>query len=204
VLAGTRLRAIIGADHLQEAGPLGYGGIVTGLSGRYATALFEAARDANALAAVGASLDRLAAARRESPDLAEVIASPIIDRAGAGRAIAAVADSLELDKLTRNFLGVLAANRRLSALPAIISGFTRLAADHRGETTAAVTAAHPLSSEQQGALKDKLKAHLRRDVHIDMTVDPAILGGLIVQIGSRRIDASIRSKLAAIGAAMKG
>lgn len=204
MLAGTRLRAITGADHLQEAGPLGYGGIVTGLSGRYATALFEAARDAKALAAVSTSLDRLAEARRDSADLAEVLASPILDRAAAGRAVAAVAASLDLDPLTRNFLGVLAANRRLPALPAIISGFKRLAADSRGETTAAVTAAHPLSPAQQEALQGKLKAHLKRDVLIDMTVDPAILGGLIVQIGSRRIDASIRSKLAAIGAAMKG
>ena len=179
-------------------------GLVTGLSGRYATALFELARDKAALADVGASLDGLRQALAENADLRALVGSPLIRRTQARSAMAALAGPLGLDPLTANFLQVLAANRRLPQLPTIIRDFRRLAAAHRGEVTANVTTAYPLSEAQRQALADKLRTHLRRDVAMEVALDPAILGGLIVQIGSRRIDASIQTKLAAIGAAMKG
>ena len=129
------------------------GGIVAGLSGRYATALFDLARDGKALDAVGASLGTLKAALVESADLRTLTNSPRLDRASAARGIAGVAASLKLDELTIRFLGVLAANRRLRDLPHIIRDVAALAARQRGETTATVTSAVPLSAEQQEQLK---------------------------------------------------
>jgi F-type H+-transporting ATPase subunit delta len=128
----------------------------------------------------------------------------MISRKSAGAGIAAVAAKLGLDGLTTNFLGVLAANRRLAALPAIIRDFNNLAAARRGEISARVTAAHPLSAAQQKALGAKLKAGLGRDVALDITVDPAILGGLIVRVGSRMIDSSLKTRLDSLGQALKG
>lgn len=180
------------------------GGIVAGLSGRYATALFDLARADTSLDAVAASLATLKSALAESADLRTLTNSPRLDRASAGKGIAAVAQSLNLDALTTKFLGVLAANRRLRDLPHIIRDFDALAARQRGETTATVTSAHPLSAEQQDALKAKLKARLRQNVALDLRVDPEILGGLIVRTGSQLIDSSLRTKLNTLAQAMKG
>ena len=130
--------------------------------------------------------------------------TPLIGREAGTRAVLAAADSMQLDPLTRNFLGLLARNRRLSALPQVIAAFNQLAANHRGETTAEVTSAHTLSAEQTDALKAKLKAMLGRDVAVDLKVDPEILGGLVVRVGSRMIDSSIRTKLDTLAQAMKG
>lgn len=179
-------------------------GLVTGLSGRYATALFELAQARGALPAVEASLARVRDALSESADLRQLATSPLIERDAAERAVAGLGAALDLDAVTANFLGVLAKNRRLGQLGNIIRDFRKLTAQHRGETTAQVTSAVLLSDDQRAALADKLRSHLRRDVAMDVTVDPSILGGIIVQIGSRRIDASIKSKLAAYQAAMKG
>jgi F-type H+-transporting ATPase subunit delta len=180
------------------------GGIQASLSGRYATALFDLARDEKAIDAVSASLRTLKAALADSEDFRRLTTSPLVSREEAARAIAAAAASLGLDPLTTRFLGVLAQNRRLGQLGAAIRAFGQLAARHRGETTAEVTSAHPLSDAQVKALQARLKTQLGRDVAVDLTVDPSILGGLIVKIGSRQIDGSIRSKLNTLAIAMKG
>jgi len=180
------------------------GGIQASLGGRYAMALFELARDGKALDSVEASLATLKAALAESADLRALTTSPVISRAAAGKAITATAEALKLDPLTIRFLGVLAQNRRLDQLGQIIAAFARLAAAHRGETTAEVVSAHPLDKAQVEALKARLKTQLGRDVAVDLSVDPAILGGLIVKVGSRQVDGSIRTKLNNLAHAMKG
>ena len=180
------------------------GGIQASLSGRYATALFGLARDEKAIDTVSASLATLKSALADSEDFRRLTTSPLVSRDQATKAVAAAAASLALDPLTTKFLGVLAQNRRLHQLGAIIRAFGQLAASHRGQTTPEVTSAHPLSPAQVDALKARLKTQLARDVAVDLTVDPAILGGLIVKIGSRQIDGSIRSKLNTLAIAMKG
>jgi F-type H+-transporting ATPase subunit delta len=178
--------------------------VALGLSGRYATALFDLAVEAKSLDAVAASLATLKDAMAQSADLKTLMTSPMVTRSAAAAGVAGVAASLKLDSLTSNFLGVLARNRRLAALPAIIRDFSALAAARRGEISAQVTAAHKLSAAQQKALAAKLKAGLGRDVALDITVDPAILGGLIVRVGSRMIDSSLKTRLGALGQALKG
>ena len=178
--------------------------VALGLSGRNATALFDLAIDGNALDAVATSLATLKDALAQSDDLKTLVSSPMVTRKAAAAGIAGVAAALGLDKLTTSFLGVLAGNRRLAALPAIIRDFNALAAARRGEISARVTAAHPLSATQQKALAAKLKAGLGRDVALDITIDPAILGGLIVRVGSRMIDSSLKTRLDSLGQALKG
>ena len=180
------------------------GGIQASLSGRYAMALFELALDGKAIDAVSASLTTLKQALADSDDLRRLITSPLVSRSEAIKAIAAVAASIGIDPLTTKFLGVLAQNHRLSQLGAVIRAFGQLAARHRGEITAEVTSAHALSATQVKALAAKLKTQLAQDVAIDLNVDPSILGGLIVKIGSKQIDGSIRSKLNTLAIAMKG
>lgn len=180
------------------------GGIQASLAGRYATALFELARDERQIEAVAGSLAGLREALRESDDFRALTTSPLIGRDEAVKAVAAAAAAMKLDPVTTNFLGVLAQNRRLSQLPQIIRAFNLLAAHHRGETTAEVTSAHPLTDDQVAALKSNLKSRLGRDVAVDLAVDPAILGGLVVKVGSQMIDGSIRTKLNTLAHAMKG
>ncbi len=180
------------------------GGIQASLSGRYATALFELARDGHQLDAVSADLDGVTQALSESADFRKLTQSPLIGRKAATGAVLAVAASIGLGASVSNLLGVLAHNGRLKQLPAIVRGFKALVAAHRGETTAEVTSAHPLDAEQIGALKDKLRQRYGRDVTIDAKVDKSILGGLIVRMGSRQIDGSIRTKLNSLANAMKG
>lgn len=179
------------------------GGIQASLSGRYATALFELARDTKSIDAVEASLGRVRVAMAQSSDFAALIASPVVSRAAAGKAVAAAADMIDVDDTTAKFLGVLADNRRLAQLPAVIRAFRALAGRHRGETTAEVTSAHPLTEDQVDALKTQLRTRIGTDVSVDLAVDPALLGGLIVQIGSQRIDSSIRTRLDALAHKMK-
>jgi F-type H+-transporting ATPase subunit delta len=180
------------------------GGIQASLSGRYATALFELARDSKALPKVEASLATVQQALDESADFKALTTSPLIARGPAAKAVAATAGVLKLDATTTNFLGVLAQNRRLSQLPAIIRAFRQLAAAHRGETTAEVVSAHPLDAEQVDALKAQLRTRLGRDVTVDLSVDPSLLGGLVVKIGSQMIDSSIKTRLNSLAHAMKG
>jgi F-type H+-transporting ATPase subunit delta len=180
------------------------GGIRASLAGRYASALFDLARDQRQIDAVGRSLDALNQALLDSRDFGELVASPVVSREEAGRAFAGLAPQLGLDPITANFLGVLAKNGRKGALRAVIRGFGRLAAEHRGEITADVVTARPLNDDQVAALKQQLRTRAGRDVTIDAAVDPDILGGIVVKLGSQQIDASIRTKLNRLAAAMKG
>ncbi|WP_417596127.1 F0F1 ATP synthase subunit delta [Parasphingorhabdus sp.] len=179
-------------------------GIRASLAGRYATALFALAEENKSIDAVQASLATLNTALAESDDLKALVSSPVLSREDAGRAIAATAKALGLDKLTTNMLGVLAANRRLDQIPAVIRAFSTLASDHRGEITAEVTSAHPLDDKQIKALKAQLKKRVGSDVSVSTAVDPSILGGLVVKIGSQMIDSSIKTRLNTLSQAMKG
>ena len=178
--------------------------IQASLAGRYATALFELARDAGSIDAVETSLKSLAQAIGESDDLRALTSSPVLTRDDAKKAIAAVANSMKLDTLTTKTLGVLAQNRRLGETTAVARAFSTLAASHRGEVTAEVTSAHPLSAAQMTALSAKLKTRVGSDVAIQTKVDPSILGGLTVKIGSQMIDNSIKTRLNTLATAMKG
>jgi F-type H+-transporting ATPase subunit delta len=180
------------------------GGIQASLAGRYATALFELARDEKQIETVSVSLAMLRQALRDSDDFRELTTSPLISRDEAVRAAAAAGQAMQLDPITANFLGVLAQNRRLAQLGNVIRAFNMLAAAHRGETTAEVTSAHPLTDDQVAALRQNLRTRLGRDVAVDLSVDPTILGGLVVKVGSQMIDGSIRTKLDNLAYAMKG
>jgi len=180
------------------------GGIQASLAGRYATALFGLARDEQQLDAMTRSLDSIEAALAESRDLRALVSSPLVGRADAAKAIAALIPTLAVDPITARFLAVLAANGRLAELSNVIRAARGLAAAHRGETTAEVTSAHSLDDGQIARLKASLKARVGRDVLIDAKVDPALLGGIVVRLGSQMIDASIKTKLNTLAQAMKG
>lgn len=178
-------------------------GIQASLAGRYASALFELASENGTVTAVESDLETLGATLSESEDLTEATTNPQLSRAEQGEAVAAVAKHLGLSDLTTSFLGVLAGNRRLSKLPDMVRAFKTIAASQRGEVTATVTSAHPLTKTQLSALKDKLTIRESRTVMLDSSVDPDLLGGLVVTIGSQRIDASIRTRLNSLSQAMK-
>jgi F-type H+-transporting ATPase subunit delta len=175
-----------------------------GLATRYSAALFELADEKHALDAVSADLKALARMIADSDDLKTMIYSPLMKRAEQSRAIAAVMEAAQLGELTRRFVGLVAQNRRLFALPAIIKAFHKLLADRRGEMTAEVTAAHPLTEAQQAAVSDAIRRVVGGKVAIDVKVDPSLLGGLIVRVGSRMIDGSVKTKLQKLQLAMKG
>jgi F-type H+-transporting ATPase subunit delta len=180
------------------------GGIRASLAGRYASALFDLARDQRQIESVSKSLEALSQALVDSKDFKELVTSPLVSREEAGKAFAALASELGLDSVTTNFLGVLAKNGRKNQLRPVIRAFRRLAAEHRGETTADVITARPLNDDQLAALRQQLRARAGRDVNIDATVDPTLLGGIVVKLGSQQIDASIRTKLNRLAQAMKG
>jgi F-type H+-transporting ATPase subunit delta len=180
------------------------GGIRASLAGRYASALFDLARDQRQIDAVSRSLDVLSQAMVDSRDFAEVVDSPVVSREEASSALAALAPQLGLDPITTNFVGVLARNGRKGQLRSVIRAFGRLAAEHRGETVAEVTTARPLNDDQIGQLKQQLRTRAGREVSIDAAVNPEILGGIVVKLGSQMIDASIRTKLNRLASAMKG
>ncbi len=180
------------------------GGIRASLAGRYASALYDLARDERQIESVSASLNLVKAALAESADFRALTTSPLINHVEAAKAIGPTAEALGVDPLARRFLGVLAMNGRLAQLDAVIRTFDRLAAEHRGESTAEVTSAFPLNDDQITALKANLKARGGNDVAIDAKVDPSILGGIVVRLGSRMIDASIKTKLNNLAYAMKG
>lgn len=188
-----------------NSGSGGFGGSVqASLGGRYALALFELAAHAKSIDALEASLRTVRDALDASDDFRALTMSPVVQRGAATKAVLATADQLGVDATTKSFLGVLAENRRLGELPAIIRAFRKLAANHRGETTAEVTSAHPLSDEQVIELKQQLRQRVGREVSVDLAVDPDLLGGLVVRIGSQMIDSSIRTRLNALTSAMKG
>jgi F-type H+-transporting ATPase subunit delta len=179
-------------------------GITASLQGRYASALFDLASEHDSVVSVESDLDQLAAALDATPDFADLIRNPLVGRTAAGKAVDGVAELLNLSPLTRKFLGVLAVNGRLATLPRIISAYAAIAAASRGEVTAQVTSAHPLTDTQIAQLAEKLKAREGKAVKIRTTVDPDILGGLVVTIGSQQIDSSIRTRLNSLAQVMKG
>ncbi len=178
-------------------------GIQASLAGRYASALFELASEGGSVSAVETDLETLGSALSESGDLRAATTNPQLSREEQGQAVGAIAKHLKLSDLTTNFLGVLAGNRRLSKLTDMIAAFKVIAAAQRGEVTATVTSAHPLSDDQIATLKTKLTAREGRTVMLSADVDPDLLGGLVVTIGSQRIDASIRTRLNSLSQAMK-
>jgi F-type H+-transporting ATPase subunit delta len=178
--------------------------ILTGLAGRYATALYELADEAKALDQVSGDLANLKAAITENADLQRLMASPLIPRHEQAKAMLALVDKMGFADLTRRFVGTVARNRRLFQLPAIIDAFSTLLAAHRGEVTATVTSAKPLSAPQTESVNTALRAAIGRKVAVSLAVDPALLGGLKVKVGSRLVDASLASKLQRLQLAMKG
>ena len=178
--------------------------IVGGLAGRYASALFELAENAKQLDAVAGELRGLKQVIADSEDLRRLIRSPIYDRDQQGAAMAAILDKAGVGDLTRRFVLVVAQNRRLFALPQMIDGYLAELAHRRGEVTAVVTAARALTKEQESALTDKLRKVVGAKVQVDLQVDPELLGGLVVRVGSRMVDSSLRSKLEKLQYAMKG
>lgn len=173
------------------------------MPGRYASALFELAKEQEAIARIEADLSRFDALLIESEDLRRLVASPVFAADDQGRALAAVLDKVEIDGLAANFLQLITRNRRLFAVPQMIKAFKAFAADHRGEVTAEVTTAQPLNDEQTATLKQTLNDSVGKDVQLDVRVDPAILGGLIVKIGSRMIDSSLRTRLTTMKVSLK-
>ena len=177
--------------------------LVSGVAGRYATALFDLALESGALDAVDADLSRFTALLDESDDLVRLVQSPVFAAEDQLRAVSAVLAKAGIGGLVGNFVKVAASNRRLFAVPGMVSGYRQLLAKHRGEVTAEVTSAEPLSDLQTAALKEALKAQIGKDVTLSSNVDPALIGGLVVKVGSRMIDTSLRSKLNSLKIAMK-
>lgn len=176
----------------------------SGLAGRYASALFSLARDQDALDAIAGDLSAFKDLIRESPELRRLIESPVLSRTQQRAGITAVAEQGEAHELTRKFVGLLAEKRRLFALPDMIGAYAEMLAAHRGEIQAEVISAVPLTDEQQATVERQLTESAGQKVQIRTEVDPALLGGLIVRVGSRMIDASLRTKLHQLELAMKG
>lgn len=176
---------------------------VSGVAGRYATALFELARDAGAIDAVKADLDRFSAMVADSDDLKRLVRSPVFSSEEQEKAITAILDKAGIGGLAANFFKTVAANRRLFAVEAIIRGFDALVAAEKGEVVAEVTLAQPLSDAHAATLKEALDALTGKNVKLAVEVDPSLLGGLKVKIGSKLVDASLKTKLNSIRYAMK-
>lgn len=179
------------------------GSSISAVAERYAGSLYELAAEAKSVPAVEKDLADFEVLLNESADLARLIRSPVFSAEEQFKAIAAVLDKAGVKGLTGNFLRVVAKNRRLFAIPAIIKAFRRIAAEARGETSAEVTSAHALTPDQENELKATLKGVAGKDVSIAVTVDPSLLGGLIVKMGSRQIDTSLKTKLASLKLALK-
>ena len=177
--------------------------IVSGMAGRYATALFELARETNAIDAVKADLERFDALVAENPDLNRLVRSPVFSAAEQLQALSAVLDRAGIGGLAAKFLKLVTMNRRLFAARDMVRGYRELVALHKGEATAEVTVAERLKDDHVAALKSALKAVSGKDVDLNIKIDPAIIGGLVVKLGSRMVDTSLRTKLNAIRHAMK-
>ena len=176
---------------------------VSGVSGRYATALFELARDEKSIDAVKADLEKFEAMLADSTDLKRLVRSPVFSAGEQSRALAAVLDKAGISGVAAKFLKVLTANRRLFAVTDVIRAFRALVAKFKGEATADVTVAEKLSDKNLDALKTALKSVTGKDVALNVNVDPSIIGGLVVKLGSRMVDSSLRTKLNSIKNAMK-
>lgn len=177
--------------------------VITGVAERYASSLFELALETKTIDQVGDELAGFEELLSESADLKRLITSPVFSADEQFKAIAALADKAKLSDMTGNFLRVVAQNRRLFALPAIIAGYREFVARHKGEITADVSAAHELNATQTKELQAALKSVTGKNVAINLSVDPSLLGGLIVKIGSRQIDTSLRTKLSTLKLSLK-
>jgi F-type H+-transporting ATPase subunit delta len=175
----------------------------SGLAERYAAALFDLADERGALDAVAGDLRELRLMVHESADLVRLLRSPVLSRARQGKAVAALSERAGLSDLTRDFLGVVARNRRLFAVPAMIEAYLKKLAERRGEVTAEVTIAQPLNAAREAALAEQLRRAVGLRVTLDIRVDPGLLGGMIVKIGSRMVDASLNSRLQRLRLAMR-
>ena len=169
--------------------------IVEGVAGRYASALFDLASDSGKVADVETDLVTFQGLLDQSPDLVRLVRSPVIATDDQSKAIAAILDKVRISGLAANFLKLVTSNRRLFSIQDIIKAYRALAARSRGEVTAEVTSAVPLNNEQTAALKETLKASVGKDVTLQARVDPGLLGGLVVKVGSRMIDSSLKTKL---------
>ena len=178
--------------------------IISGMAGRYATALFELALDNKAVDAVKKDLDQFDALVASSTDLNRLVRSPVFDADEQLKALSAILAKAGISGLAANFLRVITTNRRLFAVRNMIRGYRALVARHKGEVTAQVTVAEKLSDKNLDTLKGVLKSVTGgKDIDLDVNVDPAIIGGLIVKVGSRMVDSSLRTKLNSIKLAMK-
>jgi F-type H+-transporting ATPase subunit delta len=177
--------------------------ISTGIAGRYAAAMFELAREQGEIAGLEADVDALDTALKDSADLRRLISSPLYSREEAGRAMDAVAAAAGLSQSFRNLLGLMAQNRRLFVLPQLVARLRAMIAEAKGEVTAEVTSAKALTKAQSERLAKALSASAGKDVRIVTTVDEGLIGGLVVKIGSKMIDTSIRSRLMALQNTMK-
>ena len=176
---------------------------ISGVAERYASSLFELALEAGAVEAVSADLDRFQAMLNESADLQRLVASPVFSADEQVRAVSALSAKAGIGETVTNFLKVVASNRRLFAVAGMIRAYRIIAARHRGEISAEVSSAHALSAAQETELKAALKSVTGKNVTLAVTVDPSILGGLIVKVGSRQIDTSLRTKLSTLKLALK-
>jgi F-type H+-transporting ATPase subunit delta len=177
--------------------------IVSGMAGRYATALFELALEERAVDAVKADLDRFDALIGESADLRRLVRSPVFTAEEQTRALAAVLDQAGIGGIAPRFLKVVSSNRRLFAVRDMLKAFRTLVARHKGEVTAEVTLAETPNEQHLAAIKAALASATGKTVNVDVTVDPSIIGGLVVKLGSRMVDSSLRTKLNALKHAMK-
>jgi F-type H+-transporting ATPase subunit delta len=178
--------------------------MMAGMAGRYAAALFEIAKDDKQLAQVESDVKTFQGMLDSSEDLRRLVRSPVISAENQATALTALLAKAKISGLTANFLKLIARNRRLFATADMFKSFRALVARERGEVSADVVSAHPLSAEQMNALQDVLKAQVGKDVQINTRVDPNLLGGVVVKVGSRMIDSSLRTKLNNLKVAMKG
>jgi F-type H+-transporting ATPase subunit delta len=177
--------------------------IVSGMAGRYATALFDLARDGNAIDGVKADLDRFDGMITESADLNRLVRSPVFSAEEQLQALGAILDKAGIGGLAAKFLKLVTSNRRLFAAHDMIRGYRDLVANYKGEATADVTVAEELKGDHLEALRSALKSVSGKNVDLNVKVDPSIIGGLVVKLGSRMVDTSLRTKLNAIRHAMK-
>ncbi len=175
-----------------------------GLAGRYANALFELAQDQKSVDAVSADLASLRRALENSPDLTRLVRSPVFSAEDHAKALKAILEKMGANVLTTKFVLLLAEKRRLFVLTQIMAAYEHLVAKSRGETEAEVTAARHLNDDEIAELKSALKSKLGKEPRLHARIDPTLLGGLIIKVGSRMIDSSLRTKLEGLAAAMKG
>ena len=175
----------------------------SGVAGRYALAVFDLVKESKSLKALEADVAALESALGASSDFRALIASPVYSREDQAQAVAALASKMKLSGVLANTLGLMASNRRLFVLPQMLGSLRAMIADEKGEVTAEVSAAAELSAAQASKLAATLKKSVGKDVKLNIAVDESLIGGLVVKVGSKMIDTSIRSKLATLQNAMK-